>query len=82
MKIQVDLLPPLMPNFVSAKSEPRKRQDGFSQPLIYDITDFTKEESVIFSLLDAVCNIAFIIFVVVSYNVIDYLLTDEKKYQQ
>jgi hypothetical protein len=45
MKIEVDLLPPLMPNFVSAKSEPRKRQDGFSQPLIYDIADFTREEA-------------------------------------
>ena len=48
----------------------------------WHLEPITKEELVIFSLLDAVYNIAFIIFVVVSYNVIDYLLTDEKKYQQ
>ena len=45
MKKQVELLPPTMPNFVTIKQEPGKRQDGIKLNQNFPITDFTEKEA-------------------------------------
>lgn len=45
MEKKLEVLPPMMPNFVRFKKEAGLRQDGFKVDEGFPITNFTKEEA-------------------------------------
>lgn len=45
MKREIELLPPMMPNFISIKSEPRPRQEGIQLGNKIPITDLGEKEA-------------------------------------
>ncbi len=45
MKIEFEVLPPLMPNFVRFKQEPGLRQDGFKANDGFPVENFTRNEA-------------------------------------
>lgn len=45
MKIDFELLPPTMPNFISYKTNPGRRQDGFKSDKVIPVSSLTKEQA-------------------------------------
>jgi len=42
---ELNILPPIMPNFFFYEEKPGRMEDGFKQKESHPITDFTKEEA-------------------------------------
>lgn len=45
MKIEREILPPTMPNFIRFKQEPGRRQDGIKEGEVIDIADLTHQQA-------------------------------------
>lgn len=45
MKVEFELLPPRMPNFVEMKVPPKTRQEGFSEGMSIVVEDLTEQQA-------------------------------------
>lgn len=45
MKIKLELMPPMMPNFISIKQPARPRQEGFKELPKIPVSDLSREEA-------------------------------------